>query len=219
MKGPIIASGVPEGDLLVLEFRHHSQELYETHKSLFLCWLCKNLCYCNKSGRYNMLGLHAYLLACLAPGGVRCMEPSECLLGILSLASSRRRAVCNAKPTSAPVSRASSAPTPHVGQPKIADLFGLQVKGAELSLVDDNSYSAPNDTQFLLLVQTQQQQQSEVRGKSSGKCPHVEAGLLSPIMGTESQSPSPPSAESIADERDRDVLSCALAVNAMNNAM
>ncbi|KAI8611103.1 hypothetical protein BC830DRAFT_1232158 [Chytriomyces sp. MP71] len=231
-KGLNDASGVPERDSLALEFEHRSRELYEAHKSLFLCRLCKNLCYCNKSGRYNTLGLREYLLACPALGGVRFAKPSECLLtcvftnaegtfptsaiaeaeGILSLASSRGRAVRNAKPTSAPASRASSGPAPHAGQPKIADLFRSKAKGMpdggrgapigdELSQVDD-SYDAPPDTQIPLLTQTQQQQQSEVHSKSSGKRPRVEAGLSSPVMGTESQFSIPPSAESIADERD-----------------
>ncbi|KAI8615548.1 hypothetical protein BC830DRAFT_1228965 [Chytriomyces sp. MP71] len=166
-------SGVPERDSLVLEFKHCSRELYEAYKSLFLCRLCKNLRYCNKSGRYNTLGSREYSLTCPPLGGVRCAKPSEHLLtcvftnaegtfptsaiaeaeGILSLASSRRCAVRNAKPTSAPVSRASSAPAPHAGQPKIANLFGSKAKGMpdggrgapigdELSQVDD-SYDAP----------------------------------------------------------------------------
>ncbi|KAI8608749.1 hypothetical protein BC830DRAFT_1174156 [Chytriomyces sp. MP71] len=232
MKGLNNASGVPERDSLALEFECHSRELYKAHKSLFLCSLCKNLRYCNKSGRYITLGLHEYSLACLAFGGVRCAKPSERLLtcvftnaegtfptsaiteaeGILSLASSHRRAVCNAKPTSAPVSRPSSAPAPHAGQPKIANLFRLKAKGMpdggrgaptgdELSLVDD-SYDTPPDTQIPLLAQTQQQQQSKVRSKSSRKHPRVEAGLSLPVMGTESQFSIPPSAESITDKRD-----------------
>ncbi|KAI8614580.1 hypothetical protein BC830DRAFT_1169299 [Chytriomyces sp. MP71] len=161
-----------------------------------------------------MLGLREYLLACPAPGGVRCAKPSERLLacvftnaegtfptsaiaeaeGILSLMSSRARAVRDAKPTSAPASRASSAPTPHAGQPKIADLFRLKAKD-----LPDGGRGAPIVNELSL---TQQQQQSEVCGKSSRKCPHVEAGLSLPMMGTESQFSIPPSAESIADEQD-----------------
>ncbi|KAI8619552.1 hypothetical protein BC830DRAFT_1165290 [Chytriomyces sp. MP71] len=74
--------------------------------------------------------------------------------------------------------------------------------GDELSLRDDNSYDASPDTQIPLLMQTQQQQQSEVCSKSSGKCLCVEAGLLLPMMGTESQFSIPTSAESIADKQD-----------------
>ncbi|KAI8613938.1 hypothetical protein BC830DRAFT_1230132 [Chytriomyces sp. MP71] len=51
-------------------------------------------------------------------------------------------------------------------------------------------------------MQTQQLQQSKVCCKSSGKCLHVEAGLSSPMKGTDSQFSIPPSAESIADEWD-----------------
>ncbi|KAI8610189.1 hypothetical protein BC830DRAFT_1084937, partial [Chytriomyces sp. MP71] len=108
--------------------------------------------------------------------------------------ANRKRAVRNAKPTSAPASRARSTPAPHAGQLKIADLFGSKAKG-----MPDGGRGAPIGDE---LSQTQQQQQSEVRSKSSRKRPRVEAGLSSPVMGTESQFSIPPSAESITDERD-----------------
>ncbi|KAI8613937.1 hypothetical protein BC830DRAFT_1129780, partial [Chytriomyces sp. MP71] len=58
MKGPNDTSGVSKGDSLA-------------HKSLFLCRFCKNLCYCNKSGRCNTLVGIAHILASMS-GSWRC---------------------------------------------------------------------------------------------------------------------------------------------------